>query len=62
MLRSNHDLCSNWNAQLAAAETKNKFSLWMKTALFTNLRYFFPLVKGSVHMLVPSKDRNRPTA
>ena len=54
-------MCFNWNALVAAAETKNKLSLRMKTALFTNLRYFFPLVKGSVCVLVPSKARNRPT-
>ena len=44
------------------AETKNKLSLRIKTALFSNLWCFFPLAKGSVHMLVPSKARNRPTA
>ena len=45
MLRSNRNVCSNWNALVAAAETKNKLLLWMKTTLFTNLQYFFPLVK-----------------
>ena len=45
MMCSNRDVCSNWNALVAAAETKNNLSLRMKTALFTNLRYFFPLVK-----------------
>ena len=44
------------------AETKNKLSLRIKTALFSNLWYFFPLAKGSVRVLVPSKARNRPTA
>ena len=34
-----------FNALVVAAETKNKLSLWMKTASFTNLWYFFPLVK-----------------
>ena len=34
----------------------------MKTALFTNLQYFFPLVKWSVRVLAPSKARNRLTA
>ena len=29
-------VCSNWNALVAAAETKNKLLLRMKTALFTN--------------------------
>ena len=33
----------------------------MKPALFTNLRYFFPLVMGLVHVLAPSKARNRAT-
>ena len=36
MQRSNRGMCSNWNAQIAASETKNKLSLRMKTALFTN--------------------------
>ena len=62
MLRSNHGMCFNWNALVAAAETTNKFSLWMKAALFTDLRYFLPLVEGLVRMLVPSKARNRPVA
>ena len=35
MLRSNHGVCFNWNALVAAAETANKLSLQMKTALFT---------------------------
>ena len=39
---NNSGVCSNWNALVAAAETKNKV---MKTAVFTNLRYFFPLIK-----------------
>ena len=38
-------------------------SFWMRRALITNLcMVFFPLVKGSVCMLVPPKARNRPTA
>ena len=45
-LRSNRDVSPNWNALLAAAETKNKLSLRMKTALFTDLRYFFSTCKG----------------
>ena len=28
-----------WNALIATAETTNKLSLWMKMALFANLRY-----------------------
>ena len=60
MLCSNSGMCSNWNAQVATAETKNILSFWMKTALFTDLQYFFPLVKGSVHVLVPSKARTGP--
>ena len=55
-------VCSNWNALIAAAETKNKLLLRMKMALFTNLRYFFPLVKWLVHVLALSKARNRLTA
>ena len=55
MLRSNRGVCFNWNALIATAETMNTLSLWMKTALFTNLRYFLPLVEGLVHVLVPSK-------
>ena len=55
MLRSNRGVCFNGNALVAAAETTNKFSLRMKTALFTNLRYFLPLVEGLVHVLVLSK-------
>ena len=39
MLRSNRGLCSSWNALVAIAETKNKLSLRVKTALFTNLQY-----------------------
>ena len=62
MLLSNGGVCFNWNVLAAAAETTNKLSLWMKTALFTDLRYFLPLVEGSVRMLVPSKARNRPAA
>ena len=30
MLRSNHGVCSNWNEQVAAAETTNKLSLRKK--------------------------------
>ena len=60
MLRSNRGVCFNSNALVAAAETTNKLSLRMKMALFTNLRYFLPLVEGSVCVLVPSKARNRP--
>ena len=60
MLRNNRGVYFNWNALVAAAETTNKLSLRMKTALFTDLRYFLPLVEGLVHMLVPSKARNRP--
>ena len=59
-MRSNRGVCSNWNAFVAAAETKNKLSLRMKTALFSNLWYFFPLVKGLVHMLAPSEAKNWP--
>ena len=40
MLHSNHGMCFNWNALVAAAETTNKLSLRMKTALFTNLQYY----------------------
>ena len=54
MLRSNHGVHFNWNALVAAAETMNKLSLQMKTALFTDLWYFLPLVEGSVCMLVLS--------
>ena len=39
MLCSNCGLCSSWNALVATAETKNKLSLQVKTALFTNLQY-----------------------
>ena len=35
LLRSNRGMCSNWNALVAAAETKNKLLLWMKSALFS---------------------------
>ena len=59
MRRSNRGVCFNWNALVAAAETTNNISLGMKTALFTVL---FPLVEGSVRMLVPFKARNRPAA
>ena len=45
-LRSNRDVCSNWNALVAAAETKNRLLLRIKTALFTDLRYFFSTGKG----------------
>ena len=62
MLRSNRGVCFNWNALVAAAETTNKLSLRMKTELFTDLRYFLPLVEGSVRVLVASKARNRPAA
>ena len=55
MLRTKRSMCSNCNAQAAAAETKKELLLQMKTALFTNLQYFFPLVKGSVRVLAPSK-------
>ena len=48
------------HSQLHAAETMNKLSLRMKTAIYTNLRCFLPLIKGSVSVLVPSKARNRP--
>ena len=61
-LRSNCDVCSNWNALSATAEAKNKLLLQIKTALFTNLQYFFPLIKESIRMLAPSKARNRPKA
>jgi len=58
---SNHGMCSNWNAQVATAETKNILSFRMKRALFTDLQYFFPLVKGSVRVLAaPSKARTGP--
>ena len=60
MLCSNRGMCSKWNAQVVAAETKNRLSFRMKTALFTDLRYFFPLVKGSVRALAPSKARTGP--
>ena len=36
---SNRGVCSNWNGVVAIGETKNKLSLRMKTALFTNLGY-----------------------
>ena len=55
MLLSNRGMCFNWNALVAAAETTNKLSIRMKTALFTDLQYFLSLVEGSVRMLVPSK-------
>ena len=45
---------------VAIVETKNKLSLRMKKALL--LTILFPLVKGSVRVLAPSKARNRPTA
>ena len=51
-----------WNALIAAAETTNKLSLWMKMALFANLQYFLPLVEGLIRVLVPSKARNKPAA
>ena len=60
MLCSNCGMCSNWNAQVAAVETKNGISLRMKTELFTDLWYFFPLVKGSVRVLAASKARTGP--
>ena len=60
MLCSNRGMCSNWNAQVATAETIKEYSFRMKTALFTDLRYFFPLVKGLVRILVPSKARKGP--
>ena len=47
MLRSNHGVCFDWNALIATAETTNKLSFRIKTALFTDLRYFLPLVEGS---------------
>ena len=62
MLRGNRGVCFNWNVLVAAAETMNKLSLQMKTALYTNLWYFLPLVEGSVCVLVLSKARNRPVA
>ena len=62
MLRSNRGVCFSWNALVAAAETTFKLLLWMKTALYTDLRYFLPLVEGSVRMLVPSKAGNRPAS
>ena len=63
MLRSNRGVCfTDWNALVAAAETTFKLLLWMKKALYTDLRYFLPLIEGSVHMLVPSKAGNRPAA
>ena len=62
MLLSNRGMCFNWNEIVPAAETMNKLSLRMKTALFTNLLYFLPLVDGLIHMLVASKARNRPAA
>ena len=52
MLRSSRGVCFNWNALVAAAETMKKFLLQMKMALFTNLRYFLPLVEVLVCMLV----------
>ena len=55
MLRSNRSVCFNCNALVATAETTNKLSLQMKTASFTDLRYFLPLVEGSIRVLVPSK-------
>ena len=51
-----------WNALVAAAETTFKLLLWMKTALYTDLRYFLPLIDGSVRRLVSSKAENRPAA
>ena len=60
MMHSNFSVCSNWNALVAAAKTMNKLSLWMKMALFSDLRYFLPLVEESVRVLVLSKARNRP--
>ena len=44
-----HQIRENWNTLVAATETMNKLSLRMKTALFTDLRYFLPLVEGSIH-------------
>ena len=51
-----------WNALVAAAETTNKLSLRLKTALFTNLWYILPLIDESICVLVPSKARNMPVA
>ena len=51
-------MCFNWNAHEATAETTND----KKMALFTDLRYFLPLVEGSVRILVLSKARNKPAA
>ena len=62
MLRSNHGMCFNWNALIATAETTNKHSLQIKTALFTNLWYFLPLIEGSVCMLVLSKARKQASS
>ena len=62
MLPSNRGVCFNWNALVAAAETTFKLLLWMKTVLCTDLRYFLPLIDGSVHRLVPFKAGNRPAA
>ena len=53
MLPSDRGACFNWNTLVAAAETTFKLLLWMKTALYTDLRYFLPLIEGSVCMLVP---------
>ena len=41
------ELGTNWNAQVAGTETKNKLSLQMKMRrhFFTNIRYIFPPVK-----------------
>ena len=43
--------------EMHGTETKNKLSLRMKAALFTNL-----LVKGSVRVMTPSKATNGQTA
>ena len=48
--------------EMHGTETKNKLLLQMKAALFTNLRYYFPLVKGSVCVMTPSKATNGQTA
>ena len=62
MLPSNRGVCFNWNALVAAAETTFRLLLRMKTALYTDLRYFLPLIEGLVGRLVPSKAGNRPAA
>ena len=62
MLPSNCGVCFNWNAIVAAAETTFKLLLQMKTALYADLRYFFPLIEEWVRILVPSKAGNRPAA